>query len=138
MDVRFQSTSCGQCSGVVSVITRGGRLLMSCTGGHEWPVDFGSLLWLVDDREKYESLINSTIAKQLDDNYIPSCFGNMPTMQHIPLMGTPTDYSSPEAAFLSVINAKINDAKMKASQLKLCTKCELFDRCNVISGRREC
>lgn len=141
MDVTFSTTQCGSggyCGKTARVATSNGKIVMRCDGGHEWLADFGTLVWLVDDLEKYEALVNGTIASALDDGYIPSCFGNMPTVRHVNIIGTPTDYSSPEAAFISVVNAKIEDAKKMAVQLRLCTKCELFDRCNVISGRREC
>lgn len=136
-DIKVDTLTCGKCNkpAIVKFDTGWSRFYAECTEcKRQWFTTWKTVLSIIDGMERYCQLDNETLVNILKKKGLKPCFGNMVKRQKYFDRGVETEGETVTEIFANYINAKIDKADEHARQLALCSRCDLFDRCKVLSN----
>lgn len=118
-----------------------GRVRFACAQcGRAWSPGFSGLSAEVENGEQYLNLPEDTLNETLRKKCLETCFGQMEVRysRRIDVYDEilPDNCNTPEEAYKTVVEKRVNEAKAFATKIVRCKGCGLFDRCAVLSGLR--
>lgn len=137
MGIKIGPLVCGYCGEKAGFAAEENILWAVCPNGHKWQPGFGGLCAAVENAGEMMEAPEGALNDTLQEKGIPACFGNIEPRMRVSLDGSenlPPTFNSAEEAFAHMIMDAIDDAKEHGCNLVHCARCDLFERCRVLSG----